>query len=120
MNENNLTLATALTLQIVDYLNDQGHYATRIVTAGIFNEETGKWEKSGAERGTADIHACIYGQHVSIEIKIKRDNLRKKQIEVRQRVINAGGQYIAVKTYQDFTNWYFSQNSNQFSTSNQS
>lgn len=105
---NQPTPATKLTLQIVEFLNTHEHYATRIVTAGIYNEETGEWERSGAERGTADIHACINSVHVSIEIKAKRDKLRAKQLEVRQRIIKAGGQYIAIKTFQDFQTWYYS------------
>ncbi|AEI50247.1 hypothetical protein [Runella slithyformis] len=104
--EKELTPATALTLQIIDFLNQKGHYATRILTAGIYNEETGQWEKSGVERGTADIHACIFSVHVSIEIKKGRDNIRKKQARVRQRVIDAGGQYIAIRDLAEFQSWY--------------
>lgn len=101
-----LTPATALTLQIVDTINQHGYYATRILTAGIYDPETQTWKRSGVERGTADIHACIRGVHVSIEIKVGRDHLRKKQEVVRQRVINAGGQYLRIDSFQTFYSWF--------------
>lgn len=106
--DNKLTPATELTLKIVEFINSKHYYATRIVTAGIYDEKEQRWKRSGTDRGTADIHACINGQHISIEIKCNRDQLRKKQIEVKQRIEIAGGYYWEIKTFEQFQDLYFS------------
>ena len=99
---------TELTAQIIKYIQSHGGYAVRINVAGFFNAEEGSWRRSGTERGTADIHACIDGRHVSIEVKGRNDRLSEEQETVRQQVINAGGTYLIVRRFAEFHGWYHS------------
>ena len=101
------TMHTAdLTQAVIKFLKFRGHYAVRINCFGIYDEKTKKWRKSGTERGTADIHACVGGKHLSIEIKNGSDRMSTHQSKVQEAVSNAGGIYLIVNEFTDFYFWY--------------
>jgi Holliday junction resolvase len=99
---------SALIGQIIKYIQSHGSYAVRINVAGFYNASEGSWRRSGTERGTADIHACIDGKHVSIEVKGRGDRISEEQEAVKRKVIDAGGTYIIVQQFAQFHGWFHS------------
>lgn len=95
-----------LTQAIIKYIRARGGYAVRINCSGIYDKKTGRWRKSTTERGTADIHACIEGKHISIEIKNGDDRMNDHQRKVQEAIEEAGGIYFVVKEFADFYSWY--------------
>lgn len=86
--------ANGLTRFVIDMINWSGGYANRISSAGRM--VGGRYIPGTTRKGTADIHAIIKGQHFSIEIKVGRDRMSEWQEEERERVRNAGGNYMIV------------------------
>jgi hypothetical protein len=97
--------ANGLTRCIIDYVRLSGGYATRINTMGLFDPHTGKWRKSGSTKGTADIHACLLGKHLSIEVKAGRDRMSEHQESTRHKVEQSGGLYFEARSFQSFYEW---------------
>lgn len=98
--------SSGLTKSIIDFLTLKGQYAVRINTQGQYNEGLKVWTKSTTRLGTADIHACIKGKHVSIEVKIGKDKLSEDQIETMASVVKADGLYFVAKSFESFYLWY--------------
>jgi hypothetical protein len=92
--------ANGLTRFVIDMINWSGGYANRISSAG--RVLGGKYIPSSTKKGTADIHAIIKGQHWSIEIKVGKDKMSEWQNEERERVQNAGGNYMIVRDADSF------------------
>ncbi|MBO0950858.1 hypothetical protein [Fibrella forsythiae] len=95
-----------LTQAIIKFLKFRGHYAVRINCFGIYDEKEKKWRKSSTERGTADIHACLFGKHLSVEIKSGSDRMRPHQYKVKEAVTDAGGIYLVISDFMEFHLWY--------------
>lgn len=86
--------ANGLTRFVIDMINWSGGYANRISSSGrVVN---GRYIPGRTMKGTADIHAIINGQHFSIEIKVGKDRMSQWQEAERERVRNAGGNYMIV------------------------
>jgi hypothetical protein len=86
--------ANGLTRFVIDIINWSGGYANRISSAGrVVN---GRYIPGTTRKGTADIHAIIKGHHFSIEIKVGKDRMSEWQEQERERVRNAGGNYLIV------------------------
>lgn len=95
--------ANEVTRAIIDYLKLSGCYATRISTEGRM--AGGRRIRSSVDVGTADIHACVAGHHVSIEVKFGRDKQSVAQRTVEQQVQDAGGLYFIAPTFEAFHRW---------------
>lgn len=94
--------ANGLTKLILAYFKMKGGFAGRVNTQGNYSEKLGKFIKSGAKRGMADITAVINGKHISVEVKIGKDKPRESQIEVKREIEQAGGVYMFVNSYDSF------------------
>lgn len=105
--------SNGLTQFVIKFLTYSGYYANRISSTGRLIDtgvkqpsgiilQSKKWIRGNTQRGTADIHAIIEGRHVSIEIKIGRDQMSVFQDEEKEKVTKAGGVYWIVKTPDDF------------------
>jgi len=94
--------ANGLTKCIIDFIELRGFYATRINTMGVYDTELQKYRKGTTKRGTADIHACIKGKHLSIEVKIGADAQSMYQEQTEQEVIKSGGIYLIARTFDEF------------------
>lgn len=99
------TDANGLTKAIVEYIDLSGGWATRISTEGRYIESLRKRIPSSVKRGTADIHACWKGMHLSIEVKIGKDRQSDEQKEVQNSVTKAGGHYYIATTFDSFFQW---------------
>lgn len=98
--------ANNLTAGVINFLKIQGHSASRINTAGVYDPATGRFRRTGGRKGFADICACIKGRAVAIEIKIGADKLSEHQVEFKNEWESAGGVFYECKNYTDFLTWY--------------
>lgn len=111
--------ANGLTRAIIAWLDLHGHFATRVNVSGRqlpgltyvdvvgrVRSFPGRWIRSSTVRGVADIICSINGRHVSIEIKMARDKQSAHQKKVEQEIIQDGGTYIVVKSFDEFLAWY--------------
>lgn len=96
--------SNALTASILNYIQDAGGYAVRINVFGGL--KAGKRTKSTTRRGTADIHACFRGRHLSIEVKVGRDVMSDEQRQTEADVRKAGGLYVLAIDLQTFKVWF--------------
>lgn len=109
-----VTKTNGLTLAIVNFINWNGHRATRINTQGQFVVE--KYEKkiastgfrpSATRKGTADISATIktrsgHGQSLQIEIKSGKDKPSEFQLKEQERERKSGGIYEFISNMEEF------------------
>lgn len=98
--------ANGLTYNIIRYLRIKGYHAERIAITGIpyIKNNVILWRKSNMMKGTSDIHACIRGTFVAIEVKIN-DEMSIYQNHYKNVVIKAGGIYIVVRNFKEFEKW---------------
>lgn len=98
------TDTNGLTKCIIDFIRLSGGYAERINTQGQYNEKLGIWTKGNTRKGTADIHACLSGRHLSIEVKKGYDRQSEHQQKIQKEVQRARGIYFIVKDFEQFIN----------------
>lgn len=101
--------ANALTEAVLACLELHSCYGVRINTQGQYNEKLGRRTLSTTRKGTADIHACVLGRHLSIEIKFDRDALSDAQRETGRDVEESGGLYFVARNYAAFWQWFQAQ-----------
>lgn len=101
--------ANALTTAILACIELHGGYAVRINTQGQYNEKLGRRTFSTTRKGTADIHGCLSGRHLSIEVKFQGDTLSEEQKSTASDVERAGGLYFVARDYEAFWHWFQTQ-----------
>lgn len=94
--------ANGLTNIIVKWINYKGGNARRVNTGGIYNHKTGKYRRSGATNGAADISATWHGKSLQIEVKAGKDRPREDQLKQQSRERAAGGIYEFVHNFDEF------------------
>ena len=94
-----------LTKAIIDFIDLSGGWATRVSTEGRYIKSKDIRIPSSVKTGTADIHACWKGLHLSIEVKVGKDVQSDAQIQIQSDVTKAGGHYFIAKDFQGFYNW---------------
>lgn len=94
-----------LTKQVMKAIRASGGYAVRINTTGFYKEDLGKWINGTTTKGTADIHACLFGKHLSLEIKVGNDTQSEDQKDIERQVLASGGVYLLVRTLEGFMTW---------------
>ncbi len=97
--------ANGLQTFIQNYLTWTGSYGNRINTTGRQLPD-GKWIKGTTKRGTGDILACISGRMVFFEVKAGKDKASDKQLEQQRKVRASGGEYLFVRTAEEFLTEY--------------
>lgn len=96
-----------LTKFIVNYATWCGCYGNRINTTGrkIYDQKKKKdvWITGTTKKGTGDIILCMPGgKMLWLEVKIGNDTPSDKQLREQRRVRSAGGEYLFVKTAQQY------------------
>ena len=79
-----------------------GYFVGRVNTTGIYGQKTGKFRRTGARKGMADLSVVIDGKPVQVEIKAGKDRARPDQLETAAAYEQAGGRYVFVH---DFAEW---------------
>jgi hypothetical protein len=110
-----------VTTAIINQLNADGHCARRVNNAGVYDPVKRAFRRTRKDqRGIADILACVrvssretrlsswagLGLYLAIEVKTGDDVQSADQKTYQEQVEHAGGIYLIVKTYADFTSWY--------------
>lgn len=100
--------ANGLTRCIIDWITFKGGLATRISSQGQYRIINGKsqWTKGTTRKGVADIHGIFRGRHISIEVKIGRDQMSEAQVKESERIQQAGGLYYIAKDMPSFVEWF--------------
>jgi hypothetical protein len=99
------TKANSLTRAIVDLFTFIGGDANRVSSAGRYDATRKRFITSQTRKGTADIHAILEGQHISIEVKIGRDRMSDYQHKEAERIRRAGGIYFVATNMAMVLEW---------------
>lgn len=94
--------ANSLTDSIIKIIKLKKGWATRINNMGVYDASRKIYRTSNTEKGTADIHGCLNGRHLSIEIKIGKDKQSEEQKKMQEKITLAGGWYCIAKTLDQF------------------
>ena len=102
--------ANGLTQWIINFLNWNGHRATRISSAGRYivgnKYEGGMFIPGSTRKGTADISATIKGRSVMIEVKVGKDRPSPDQLKEQAKERAAGGLYEFCRSPEEFLELY--------------
>lgn len=98
--------ANSLTKCIVKYVTLKGGFASRINSAGVYNQRLRKYVFGTQKRGIADTIGTWRGKSLMIEVKHGRDVQSEDQKEIESEVIRAGGLYHIAKNFTEFKSWF--------------
>jgi len=96
-----MSASAALTNQIIGFIFQQGGYAWRNNSVGIWDAKKGAY-RAGAKKGVSDILACWRGYLIAIEVKIGRDRLRPEQEGFLLNINHVGGRAFVAKDFETF------------------
>jgi len=103
--------------QIIRFLELSGHQAAKADVKGTYVEgkrdnntgviTKGRYIKTGATKGAADVQATLFGLSVKWEVKFSMsDRQRPAQKDYQNAVERAGGFYFIVRTFEQFIEQY--------------
>ncbi len=113
--------ANSLTKAVIAHIKLNGYTAERIANMGRVIDRTKKvsdvlgrtrligsvdYIPGSGTNGTPDVHACIKGRFIGIEIKYGSDRQSPSQKEYQKAVESAGGLYFIARNFTDFKNWF--------------
>ncbi len=113
--------ANNLTRSIIAYIRLKGGNAERISTTGrpidrtqTFTDTLGhtrqigsiEWIPGTGMNGSADIHCCVKGRAVYVEVKIGNDRQSQAQKNYEKQVVSSFGVYYIARTFETFVQWY--------------
>lgn len=97
--------ASTLTNKIIATIYQDGGFAFRASSTGIFDSKQGGY-RTAPKKGVSDVLAVYHGIFIAIEVKIGMDRLSDEQIGFIKNIQNAGGYAIMTKNIDDFkTAW---------------
>ena len=97
--------ANLLTRQIIKHIFDQGGFAWRASSVGIFDRTKGIY-RTAPKKGVADVLGCYNSKLIAIEIKIGKDRLSLEQEGFLASVNHAGGLQFVAKDFPSFLLWW--------------
>jgi len=92
--------ANLLTSVVIKYLKWNGYFAERTSNTGQvrrMKDGSMKYTYGSGTNGTSDIKAIVNGKFIAIEVK-QRDKQSEAQKKYETQVINAGGEYLIVRS----------------------
>lgn len=96
------SLTNQTTQKVLRHLFDNGAFAWRANSTGIYDPTLQKWRTS-PKKGVSDILGCLPGgRFLAIEIKTGKDRLSPEQTGFILSVQHAGGTALVVKDYDDY------------------
>ena len=98
-----MSAASTLTNQAIDCVYQDGGYAWRASSTGIYDTQKGAF-RTAAKKGVADVIGCYRGILVALEIKIGKDRLSPEQDGFLKNIQNAGG-FAATVTDKENLKW---------------
>lgn len=100
-----MSASNELTGQILKFLFDQGVFAWRASSTGIYDKKLGVY-RTAPKKGVSDILAVYKGRLIAIEIKIGKDRLSPEQEGFLKNVERAGGLWFVAKEFKEFKEWW--------------
>ena len=98
--------ANSLTACIVKYISLKGGFASRVNNQGTYSRKLGRYIRSTAKKGLADIIATYRGLSLHIEVKHGSDRLSDSQKKIQNQVTQSGGLYYVAKNFTEFKEWF--------------
>jgi hypothetical protein len=95
-----------ITHKIVDFLNENGAFATRVASTGSYRVDRQRWVFSTQIKGMPDIQGAYKGKALYVEVKVGRDKLSQCQKIIKDRLENAGAWYFVAKDFESFMKWF--------------
>ncbi|GAA4416749.1 hypothetical protein GCM10023187_48490 [Nibrella viscosa] len=98
--------ANSLTVCVVDWLQLNGHFASRLSSTGTYRNDLQKFVASQQRSGLPDVLAVVAGAAVFVEIKAGKDRLSSVQKEVIDELKQAGARVYVASSFDAFYAWY--------------
>lgn len=98
--------ANGLTRCITTYISIKGGFASRVNNGGVYDSRLKKFRPGTSKKGLPDVLATYNGLSLFIEVKRGKDTQSVHQKEVQACQENAGGNYLLVRNFTEFKNWF--------------
>ena len=98
--------ANDLTRQIVQFLKQQGAFATRLQSIGTYRADLQKFVPSQQRAGMPDVFAVFESRVVLIEIKTANDRLSDDQKQTIADLTKAGAWVFVAHDFDSFKEWF--------------
>lgn len=97
-----------ITKGIINFLNNEGHFAMRIERTGIWDEAKQQFRKSGTTESVLDIYCCLApsGRSLWIDVKKGKDRLSTGQKNFIADIKERGGFAGSAKTLVEAQSFY--------------
>lgn len=100
-----------LTLGIINFLKDKGHYAFPVYNGSVFDPTKKVFRRKSADApAVSDIMGVLAPSGLFIGIEVKNaatgDKAKSKQKDFAREVKSRGGIHYFAKTYGEFLIWY--------------
>ena len=96
-----MSKATELTNQVIGHVYQQGGYAWRASSVGVFDTKQMHFRAS-AKKGVSDVLACYKGVLLAVEIKIGSDRLSDEQTGFMRNIEHVGGGVIVCGDFTEY------------------
>ena len=93
--------ASNLTNQIINFIYQQGGYAWRASSVGVYDQQAGGY-RTASKKGVSDVLACWRGRLIAIEVKIGKDRLSDEQQGFIKNIQHVGGIALVAKDFPSF------------------
>lgn len=93
--------ANELTQQILKWARFHRYFASRVNTAGIYDQRTGRYRTGTTRKGFPDVVIIANGLFYGVEVKAGRDQQSQEQRNCQLEIEAAGGTYILARTLED-------------------
>lgn len=101
--------ANSLTRRIVAHIQDNGYFATRLQSTGMYREDLEKYVPSQQRAGMPDVFAVVEGRAVFVEVKAGKDRLSDGQKQTIAALKGAGAWVCVAQDFQGFVDWFTAQ-----------
>lgn len=98
--------ANALTRRVVEYIRNNGHFATRLQSTGTYRDDLKKFVPSQQRSGLPDVMAVVDSRACYVEIKIGKDTLSDDQKKAIAELQQAGAAVFVASDFDAFETWF--------------
>ncbi len=97
--------SSTLTNQIIDHIYQNGGYAWRASSTGVFDTKLQTF-RTAPKKGVSDILGLIHGTFLAVEVKIGKDRLSEEQEGFLKNIKHYGGHSFVAKSFDEFKEWF--------------
>lgn len=96
-----MSKSNELTQQIIKFIFDEGGYAWRNNTMGVYDQKR-RIYRTAPKKGVSDVLGLFKGRFVAVEVKIGRDKLSPEQSGFLKNINHYGGIAMVAKDIETF------------------